>query len=152
MQRQWATSVPGHPVNYGAPVEYADAAVMEFHTWPVVGGVYLLTENGRYYVGQSVDVAGRFASHRLNPVNCKLMEPRCALLAGVSERQAPRNQSAHKRLIAEARFIAAALSMRLPLNNALTPYKRAKLLSQFPDVSRELARIAQALQMLREAQ
>jgi len=156
MQRQETMGCAGRPVDYTAPVEYSDADVMEFHHWPIVSGVYLLTENGRFYIGQSVDVAGRFASHRMKPANCKFSDPRCALLASVPYRHQPRNlqswnQNAHKRLIAEARFIAAALSMGLPLTNTLSAYKRDKLLNQFPDVTCERERIAQALFVL-EAQ
>ena len=137
---------PVNPVDYAAPVEYLHAAVVEFHHWPNVGGVYLLTEAGRFYIGQSADVAARFASHRLNPVCCGFADPRCVLLAAVSSRGgALLNESTHARLVAEARFIAAALSMEVPLTNKLSSYKRGKLLSLFSDLAIERKIIAGCL-------
>ncbi len=129
---------PVNPVDYAAPVEYLVAAVVEFHHWPIVSGVYLLTEAGRFYIGQSADVAARFASHRLNPACCEFTDPRCQLLAAVPSRGgALSNESTHARLVAEARFIAAALSMDMPLTNKLSNYKRGKLLSLFSDLATE---------------
>ena len=138
-----------HPVNYSVPVHYSETDVAEFHHWPITPGVYLLCERGEFYIGQTVDVAGRFASHRLNPVCCKFTDPRCVLLASVPAWRVDSNQNERRRLVAEARFMAAALGMGLPLTNTnLTPFKREKLLSQFSDVSCERARLSRALQLL----
>jgi hypothetical protein len=136
------------PVNYSARIRYAEAGVVEFQRWPVTCGVYLLIESGRYYIGQSVDVAGRFASHRLNPVSCKFTNPRCVLLASIPTWSVPWNQNARRRLVAEARFISAALAMELPLTNVLTLFKREKLLGQFSDLACERERLSRALQLL----
>jgi hypothetical protein len=104
---------------------------------PRVSGVYMLAEAGRFYIGQSVDVSRRLLGHLSNPVGCGFAEPRCILLAPVPTWSVPCNQNARRRLVAEARFIAAALSMNLPLTNTLTDYKRRKLLSLFPDLAAE---------------
>jgi hypothetical protein len=104
---------------------------------PHVSGVYMLTEAGRFYIGQSADVAGRILGHLSNPACCGFTEPRCLLLASVPPWFVPWKQNAHRRLVAEARFIAAALSMNLPLTNTLSDYKRRKLLSLFPELAAE---------------
>ena len=76
-------------------------------------------------------------------------DPRCVLLASVPAWRVDSNQNERRRLVAEARFMAAALGMGLPLTNTnLTPFKREKLLSQFSDVSCERARLSRALQLL----
>jgi predicted GIY-YIG superfamily endonuclease len=144
------------PVNYAVPVNYTDAAVVEWqlnlHLYyqPTMsgGGVYLLVEDGQYYIGQTTDVPARFASHWRNPVSCKFKAPRCARLAVIRTKALSWDRRARLRLNAEARFIAAALAMGLPLTNTLSPFKRDKLLAQFPDISRERDRIAQALRLL----
>src|ERR1035437_6958216 len=131
----------GYPVDYSEPVEYI-SDVIQFQHWPQRSGVYLLAEGHRFYIGQSIDVPARFASHRLKPIGCKFEDPRCALLAEVPFRDNWRYaKNTHVRLNAEARFITAALSLGMPLTNTLSEYTRAKLRSKFADVSRETERI-----------
>jgi hypothetical protein len=103
-----------------------------------VSGVYVLTESGRFYIGQSVDVFARLLSHLSKPACCGFTAPRGLLLASVPVRADwTWDKNAHSRLIAEARFLAAALSLDVPLTNKLTNYKRGKLLSLFPDLATE---------------
>ena len=108
----------------------------------------MLTEDGRYYIGQTTDPPARFASHCLVPVNCKMKAPRCAVLGIIRTKALSWHHRERLRLNAEARFITAALSMGLPLTNALSAYKHDKLLAEFSDVSCERARITQALLLL----
>jgi hypothetical protein len=136
------------PVDYSNRVEYS-SDVTQFQHWPRSNGVYLLAEGGRYYIGQSIDVAARFASHRLKPINCKFVDPRCVLLATVPLRDdVPWSKNTHVRLNAEARFIAAALGLDMPLTNSLSEFKRGKLRSLFPDVRTERERLEKAIQLL----
>ena len=137
-----------NPIDYSEPVEYSsEVAALQY--FPLVPGVYLLTVGGRFYVGQSVDVYARFSSHRLKPINCRFRDPKGAVLAAVPFRADwTWNENARVRLNAEARFIAAALSLDLPLTNALSAFKRAKLLRLFPDLQSERDRIEKALKIL----
>jgi hypothetical protein len=138
----------GNPVDYSQPVEYVSDVILLQH-WPQRSGVYLLAEGRQFYIGQSIDVPARFASHRLKPVNCQFEDPRCALLAEVPFRGGwSYTKNTHVRLNAEARFIAAAISLELPLTNTLSEYTRAKLLSKFADVSSERERIEKAVKFL----
>jgi hypothetical protein len=117
--------------------------------FPQLPGVYLLAEGGLYYVGQSVDVWGRIASHRLNPACCQFEDPRGVLLSAVPHHDAwTWGENARTRHQAEARFIAAALSMGLTLTNKLSDWKKAKLLEAYPDLSGERERISEALIIL----
>jgi predicted GIY-YIG superfamily endonuclease len=143
-------------INPAIRVSYTDALPVEIqldlhayhHQTLSGGGVYLLTEDGHYYIGQTTDIPARFASHWRVPLNCKMKSPRCAVLGFVRTQALSWHQRERLRLNAEARFIAAALSMGLPLTNTLSAYKRDKLLAQFPDVPCECARITQALLLL----
>ena len=105
---------------------------------PRVSGVYMLTEDGRFYIGQSGDVFARLLGHLSNPVCCGFTAPRGVLLASIPVRFGwTCAMNSHYRLIAEARFIAAALSLDVPLTNKLSKFVRGKLLSVFPDLAIE---------------
>jgi len=82
--------------------------------------VYALTDGDRYYIGESINVAFRFAQHSDEYAKVKqhdLYKPWGFLLAEV--RAVPGGFSANKkrRLKAELRFIAAAKTLELPLVN-----------------------------------
>lgn len=143
-EKRWAAT---HPVNYAAPVKYLDGPRLLPET-PKVNGVYLLSENDLFYIGQSSDVAARFCSHRLHPCSCHFVDPCGALLASVPNHYDTWKKNSHVRLIAEARFIAAALHLGIPLTNKLTDTVKSNLLNRFPDLSEERARIEKALQIL----
>jgi hypothetical protein len=140
-----------NPVDYSRPVEYLATRDVQLLTyWPKAGGVYLLCEDGRYYIGQSVDVPARYASHRLKPIGCGFQDPRCVMLAVVRDRpEWSWSQNNHVRLNAEARFLAAALRMGITLTNAnLTPLKRERLAKLFRDVTAERERLERAIKIL----
>jgi hypothetical protein len=143
-------SVPEYePVDYSRPVTYLSDEIQVLYDWPPACGVYLLFEEGEYYIGQAVDVPARYASHRLRPCNCKFEDPRCSILATVPTHSGwTWSQNHHMRLIAEARFIAAALAMGIPLTNTLSEYKRNQLLGMFADLSPERTRLEKALKIL----
>jgi hypothetical protein len=154
-ERQPAARVPTlppvvwNPVDYSKPVEYS-SDVQPLMYFPRFNGVYLLNEGLQFYIGQSMDVHARFSSHRVKPVCCEFADPRGVLLATVPETvDGLWADSARIRLNAEARFIAAALSLGVPLNNTLSVQKRAKLAAMFPDLGPERARIEAALKLLR---
>ena len=137
-----------HPVDYSRSIEYS-SEVSALHYFPRVNGVYLLTEDGQFYVGQSVDVYARFSSHRLRPISCHFHDPKGAVLAAVPLRDDwTWTENARVRLNAEARFVAAALSLNLPLTNALSTFKRNKLAGMFADIGPERERIRLALKIL----
>lgn len=136
------------PVDYSKPVNYLTEDVELFHFWPKACGVYMLFEDGRYYIGQSIDVPARYASHRLKPISCDLSDPLCVLLAKVPFREGwPWSRNAETRFNAEARFIAAALRMGIPLTNKITGNKREKLLAMFSDVTQERLRLEKAIEI-----
>jgi len=138
-----------NPVDYSKPVQYG-SDVCPLVYFPRFNGVYLLTEGGRFYIGQSVDVQARFSSHRIKPVCCEFVDPRGALLATVPEiPNGTYNDNAHLRLNAEARFIAAALSLGIPLTNTLSTRTRAKLEGMFLELDQERYRLEKALKILR---
>jgi len=113
---------------------------------PHISGVYMLTESGRFYIGQSGDVFTRLLSHLTSPACCGFTAPHGVLLASVPLRaEWTLDKNRHTRLIAEARFIAAALSLDVPLTNTLSNYKRGKLVSLFPDIATEREIIAGCL-------
>jgi len=141
------------PVDYSRPVVYGPTPGVT----PIfpeyiperrarVSGVYMLSESGRFYIGQSGDVFARLLSHLSNPVRCGFTAPHGVLSASVQLRAdwMP-NKNTHSLLIAEARFLAAALSLDVPLTNKLSNYKRGKLLSLFPDLATEREIIAGCL-------
>ena len=140
-----------NPVDYSKPVPYLTTDVLLLQFWPKACGVYLLSEDERYYIGQSIDVPARYASHRLKAASSKFRDPRCVMLAKVPLHEGwswSRNE--HTRLNAEARFLSAALQMELTLTNPdLTVFKKAKLLAMFADVSEERIRLEKALEILR---
>ncbi len=137
-----------NPVDYSKAVSYTAAPAMLSHC-PKVNGVYMLEEAGRYYIGQSTDVAARFHSHRFYPISCHMEDPRGVLLAAIPYREDWNwSQNNHVRLNGEARFIAAALKMCIPLTNQLSPYKKDQLLSRFADLAEELSRIESAVRFL----
>jgi predicted GIY-YIG superfamily endonuclease len=138
-----------NPVDYSKRVEYTSPVVPIQH-WPLMSGVYLLEEGGLYYVGQSLDAAARIASHRLHPACCHFKDPRGVVLAAVMQYDAPSwaPENAHARLRAEARFIAAALSLGLTLTNTIGDRTKARLAAAFSDLSEERARISEALKIL----
>lgn len=136
-----------HPVDYSKPVQYTDGPQV-LPEVPEINGVYMLTEGGQYYIGQSVDVAARYCSHRFYPCSCHFTNPRAVLLASVPKPFNTWGQNNHVRLIAEARFIAAALQLGLDLTNTLSEYKKDQLLARFPDLTEERARIKKAIQIL----
>jgi hypothetical protein len=137
-----------NPIDYSQTVEYSgELAALQY--FPRINGVYLLAEGGRYYVGQSVDVYARFSSHRLRPICCEFTDPRGAVLAAVPLRDDwTWGENLRVRLNAEARFVAAALSLDLPLTNTLSAFKRDKLRRLFPDISQERCRVENALKIL----
>jgi len=140
-----------NPVDYSKPVKYLTTDVQLLQFWPKACGVYLLSEDERYYIGQSIDVPARYASHRLKAISSKFRDPRCVLLATVPFHEGwSLSRNEHTRLNAEARFHSAALQMGLTLTNTdLTAFKRAKLVAMFADVSEERTRLEKALGILR---
>ena len=153
-QRQGAEKAPSTPAHVWTPIDHVSrveylSPVTPVIYQPKINGVYLLTEGGLYYVGQSSDVPARISSHRLNPVCRRFTDPRGVLLSEVPLRDDwAWSKNARTRLQAEARFIAAALSMGLTLTNKLSEWKRAKLLAAYPDLSGECKRISEALKIL----
>lgn len=135
--------IQARPVDYSRPVVYGPTLTPIFPEYfperrPRVSGVYMLSESGRFYIGQSGDVFTRLLSHMSNPVCCGFTAPCGVVLASVPLRADwAWDKNAHTRLIAEARFIAAALSLNVPLTNKLSNDKRGKLLSIFPDLTIE---------------
>lgn len=146
MQREnWARSV-----DYSRRVVYNPGLTPIFPEYfperrPLVSGVYMLSEAGRFYIGQSGDVFTRLLSHLSHPACCGFTDPRGVLLASVPCRASWTWENEHYRKVVEARFIAAALSVDIPLTNKLTDYKRRKLLSLFPDLAAEREIIAGCL-------
>lgn len=140
-----------NPVDYSKPVAYLTTDVELLQFWPKACGVYLLCEDGRYYIGQSIDVPARYASHRLKAISSKFRDPRCVILAKVPFHEGwSLSRNEHTRLNAEARFLSAALQMEMPLTNTdLTEFRRAKLIKMFTDVSEERVRLEKALEILR---
>ena len=136
-------------VDYSRPVKYINDEVQLLNYWPKACGVYLLNERGQYYIGQSVDVPARYASHRLQPSSCKFEDPRCVLLA-VLPWLGWEHRGVHLLLNSEARFLSAALQLGIPLTNTnLTAYKKEKLVGMFADVSEERGRLEKAIKILR---
>ena len=74
--------------------------------------MYLLSEQRRYYVGESADVAARLLGHMSTR---KFSEPRMVLLREVNKRMT--RLSRDERRAYERRFMAAALEVGLPLLN-----------------------------------
>jgi hypothetical protein len=144
---QKAPPAVSNPVDYSKPVEYLAEDIQPLHYWPKACGVYLLCEGERFYIGQSVDVPARYASHRLQPIACKFEDPRCVVLAKIHEGESW-SRNTHALLNAEARFISAALQIGLPLTNSLTEYKKEQLASRFSDVSAERVRLEKAIKLL----
>jgi hypothetical protein len=149
----YAPPAPPLPVDYSKRVVYGPGPgvtpiypeYLPEHR-PHISGVYMLTESGRFYIGQSGDVFTRLLSHLSNPACCGFTAPHGVLLASVPFRDDwTLDKNTHMRLIAEARFIAAALSLDVPLTNKLSNYKRGKLLSLFPDITTEREIIKEAL-------
>jgi hypothetical protein len=136
-------NIKPRPVDYSRRVVYSTALTPIFPEYfperrPRVSGVYMLAEAGRFYIGQSGDVFARLLSHLSNPVCCGFTAPRGVLLASIPVRLGwTCAMNGRYRLIAEARFIAAALSLDVPLTNKLSNYMRGKLLSIFPDLAIE---------------
>jgi hypothetical protein len=130
-------------VNYSRRVVYGPGLTPIFPEYfperrPRVSGVYMLTEAGRFYIGQSGDVFARLLSHLSNPVCCGFTAPRGVLLASIPVRLGwTCAMNCRYRRLAEDRFIAAALSLDLPLTNKLSKFVRGKLLSIFPDLAIE---------------
>ncbi|MBZ5695993.1 MAG: hypothetical protein LAN36_11620 [Acidobacteriia bacterium] len=103
-----------------------------------------------YYVGQSLNVCGRVGGHLLDFWQ---RTPRAILLMNM---EGPKDVSAaswgqraflQRRLIEqEARFMAAAVSLRLPLTNKATIGPDD--LNSFGDLSKEISRIYAALEIL----
>ena len=153
-QRQGTEKVPCTPAHAWTPIDHAVpveslSPVTPVIYQPKINGVYLLTEGGLYYVGQSADVPARIHSHRLYPVCCQFTDPRGVLLSEVPLQDGwTWAQNARTRLQAEARFIAAALSLGLALTNKLSDWKKGKLLATYPDLSGECNRISEALKIL----
>ena len=137
-----------NPVDYSKAVNYTAAPASLSHC-PKISGVYMLEESGRYYIGQSTDVAARFYSHRFYPICCHMEDPRGVLLAAIPYQwDCDWKQNNHVRLNGEARFIAAALKMGLPLTNQLSAYKKDQLRSRFADLDEEKKRIESAIKFL----
>lgn len=138
-------------VNYARRVVYGPGLTPIFPEYfperrPRVSGVYMLTEAERFYIGQSGDVFARLLSHLSNPVSCGFTVPRGVLLASIPWRAGwTCAMNARYRMVAEARFIAAALTLDVPLTNKLSNFKRGKLLSIFPDLTTEREIIAEGL-------
>ncbi len=143
-----APTAPWNPINYREPVFYAGCVSDPSRSLPCIGGVYLLTESGRYYIGQSVDIYARFYSHRLKHIACKMSDPTLVVLAATTRRvDRTWAENARVRLRAEARFMAAAVRMGLPLTNTLGT-RALDSLGAIPDVVEESERLDAALKTL----
>jgi hypothetical protein len=138
------------PIDYTAPLEPYTSELVFFPNYPRTAGVYLLEEAGRYYIGQSVDVVARVASHRFYPSACTFENPRGVILAAIQPKASLTwNENGRIRLHAEARFIAAGLVvLGAALTNKLSPYTRAKLAATFTDLTAERSRISEAVKIL----
>ncbi len=147
------SSAPCPPVDYSRRVVYGPVPGVTLFSpeylperRPHISGVYMLTEAGRFYIGQSGDVFARLLGHLSKPACCRFTAPHGVLMASVPLRDDwTLDKNTHTRLIAEARFLAAALSLDVPLTNKLSNYKRGKLLSLFPDLATEREIIAGCL-------
>lgn len=153
--RQRAGKVPNsgpapvwNPIDYSKRVDYL-SPVMPLQHCPAINGVYLLAEGGLYYVGQSIDVPARIAGHRLKPCGSQFKDPHGVLLAEVPLQDGLTwAENARTRLHAEARFIAAALSLGLTLTNKISKWKKDKLAATFTDITDERSRIARAIDLI----
>jgi hypothetical protein len=143
----------GFEVDYSAIVPYENRAP-EHSPCPKVNGVYLLHEDGRYYIGESCDVFARTNGHRLATQAYRIsgmVNPDAVLLAEIklsTEHYEPHERA--KRRIAERRFIVAALRMGLTLTNKSLQHRtfRDKIQAQFSDVTAEMERLQFAIKKL----
>jgi predicted GIY-YIG superfamily endonuclease len=104
--------------DFSKQVGYISTDLRPIEQCSEVNGVYLLAENGQFYIGQAIRIQARFVSHQQNPVSCGFTNPRGVLLAELPYHLGwTWNMNCRKRLIAEARFIAAALELDIPLTN-----------------------------------
>lgn len=139
-------AIAAHPVNYQLPVKYTDREPFEV-ACPQINGVYLLVVDDGYYIGESGDVLGRICSHRAY-ANFDSDYGRAFVLAEIPHARLVRSvdsairRDKEKRLIAECRFIAAALSLNLPLTNKLC---EAQINKQLSELSHEVSVLKRVL-------
>ena len=134
-----------NPVKWDTPVVYTERPAT-FIPSPLILGVYLLSEDGLYYIGQSQDAIARVCSHRVergSRSNSGFENPSAVMLA-----ELPDGCGSHALLIAERRFIVAALALGLPLANKLSDETREKYRTQFSDLSFETERLEVAVSTL----
>jgi hypothetical protein len=78
-------SRPPVAIDHSQPVEYHDKLIRLMGQERLIAGVYLLTENGEYYIGQSKDVLSRKRQHlSMAPdrKQCSFENPTGAVLPG----------------------------------------------------------------------
>jgi hypothetical protein len=140
---------PPPPVDQ--PVLFTEHPVQEMVVANVMG-VYILHENGQYYIGESVHVGQRFCNHQYvmnEKVGCKMENPRGCVLMEL-EAGASFQDSKRLRLVAERRFIRAALKIGLRLTNNLSEDRIERLLKEADelDLFEEFARLRDAAMLL----
>lgn len=143
----------GNAADYTLTVPYILPDITDISV-PAIGGVYLLYEDGKYYIGESGDMLARTNGHRMcvpSQRSTGMWNPAAVVLVQIdmSEPHYSPNEKA-KRLIAERRFLAAALHMDCPISNKLTVSMRARIQAQFPpeSVSLETTRLRAAADCL----
>lgn len=145
----------GNVVDYSLSVPYVFVSLQDI-SCPALGGVYLLYEEGKYYIGESGDMLARTNGHRLcvpSQRTTTMWNPAAIILAQIemSEPHYSPNENS-KRRIAERRFISAALHLGLPITNKLTVSMRARIQLQFPAdaISLETERLRTSADYLRQ--
>ena len=109
---------PVRRTDFSKRVRYLSTDLRPIEECAETNGVYMLTEDGRFYIGQAVRIHARFLNHQQNSETCGFKNPRGILLAELPCHSGwTWNMNCRKRLIAEARFIAAALDLGIPLTN-----------------------------------
>lgn len=143
--------VPRPPRDLSEPVDCAGTPVREL-LMPLIGGVYMLYEDGLCYIGESVNIMARLANHMENIRLQRLTamdNPRCCLLMETKHRYGTSwNGKKAKRMTAEDRFIVAALNMGLKLTNKLSETTIARCRAQAADLEYETTRLQAALDLL----
>lgn len=144
---------PKPPIDYRISVGYTERAPF-VSLVDKINGVYLLHERGAYYIGESRDVLVRINGHRfcVPSQNVSGMDnPRGVVLAEIPlDGRRSYERGKMFRLIAERRFMAAAMAMGLHLTNKNVRYPSfAHRAAVFVDLTVETARLKQALDHLK---
>jgi hypothetical protein len=97
--------------DFSKRVRYISTDLRPIENCVDVKGVYLLAEEPKFYIGQSLHMQARFISHQRNPVSPEFKNPRGVILEELAyHRGWTWDVNCRKHLIAAARFIAARWS------------------------------------------